>query len=151
MDRATTSRLARAGAGGTEVLRALLIPVLSDWHLLDMRSVREVVTEPLATELPTAPRAVLGVFNLRGEIIPLFDTAALLGLGTVPSSAFAVVVESALGPAGLAAGGVPEAVELGEPIGSTETLGTTAAYAIDVRIATLLDLDVMLAPPETAR
>jgi purine-binding chemotaxis protein CheW len=151
MDRAPTSRLPRAGEGATQMLRALLIPVLSDWHLLDMRWVREVVTEPLVTELPTAPHAVLGVFNLRGEIIPLFDTAALLGLGTVPSSMFAVVVESALGPAGLAATGVPEAVELGEPTGSTETQGTTAAYAIDLRIATLLDLDVLLAPPETAR
>jgi purine-binding chemotaxis protein CheW len=131
------------------MLRALLVPVLADWHVLDMRGVREVVTEPLVTELPTAPNVVLGVFNLRGEIIPLFDTAALLGLGTVSSSGFAVVVESAFGLAGLAATGVPEAVELGEPTGSTETRGTTASYAIDTRIATLLDLDVLLATAQT--
>jgi purine-binding chemotaxis protein CheW len=129
--------------------RALLFPVLADWHVLDMLCVREVVTEPMVTELPTAPNVVLGVFNLRGEIVPMFDTAALLGLGTLPSSLFAVVVQSATGLAGLAASGVPEAVELGEPTGSTETRGTSASYAIGARIATLLDLGVLLAPAHT--
>ena len=41
------------------------------------------------------------LFNLRGEIVPLFDTAALLGLGTLIDAPFAVVVETAAGPAGL--------------------------------------------------
>ena len=49
----------------------------------------------------------------------------------------------------LAATGVPEAVDLGEPTGSTETRGTSAAYAIGTRIATLLDLGVLLAPAST--
>jgi purine-binding chemotaxis protein CheW len=129
--------------------RALLFPVLADWHVLDMLCVREVVTEPMVTELPTAPKVVLGVFNLRGEIVPMFDTAALLGLGTLPSSRFAVVVQSETGLAGLAASGVPEAVELGDPSGSTETRGTSASYAIGTRIATLLDLGVLLAPAHT--
>ena len=135
--------------GATARRRALLFPVLADWHVLDMLCVREVVTEPLVTELPTAPNVVLGVFNLRGEIVPMFDTAVLLGLGALRSSVFAVVVESAFGLAGLAASGVPEAVELGDSAGSTETRGTSASYAIGTRIATLLDLGVLLAPAHT--
>ena len=127
-------------------VHALLIPVGPDLHALEMTWVREVVATPLVTGLPTAPPAVLGVFNLRGDIVPLFDTAALLGLGTVTSGSFAAVVESSMGLAGLAATGIPESVELGESLGPTETEGTIAAYAIGTRIATLIDVDVLLAP-----
>ena len=41
--------------------------------------VREVVAAPTLTRLVTAPSIVLGLFNLRGEIVALLDTAALLG------------------------------------------------------------------------
>jgi purine-binding chemotaxis protein CheW len=146
MSATATSLLQSADAGGSPALQALLVPVGADWHLLDMRGVREVVIAPLVTELPTASSLVLGVFNLRGEIVPLFDTAALLGLGATRSSAFAAVVETPFGPAGLAATGVPEAVELGQSTGSTETRGTSASFTIGARVATLLDLAVLFAP-----
>ena len=123
-----------------------LIPVGPDLHALEMTWVREVVATPLVTGLPTAPAVVLGVFNLRGDIVPLFDTAVLLGLGTVTSGSFAAVVESSMGLAGLVATGIPESVELGESLGPTETEGTIVAYAIGTRIATLIDVDVLLAP-----
>ena len=127
-------------------IRALLIPVGNDLHALDMTWVREVVATPLVTEVPTAPSSVLGVFNLRGDIVPLFDTAALLGLGTAASGEFAAVVETPKGLAGLVATGIPESVELGQSLGATETEGMIASYAIGSRIATLLDLDALLAP-----
>jgi len=127
-------------------MKALLIPVGHDLHALDMRWVREVVAAPLITEVPTAPSAVLGVFNLRGDIVPLFDTAALLGLGTATSGTFAAVVESTTGLAGLVATGIPESVELGESMGATETEGIIAAYTIGTRIATLLDVNALLTP-----
>ena len=127
-------------------MRALLVPVGPELHALDMTWVREVVATPLVTELPGAPSSVLGVFNLRGDIVPLFDTAALLGLGTAAGGRFAAVVETPMGLAGLVATGIPEAVELGESIGATETEGMLASYSIGNRIATLLDLDALLAP-----
>jgi purine-binding chemotaxis protein CheW len=123
-----------------------LLPVGLDLHALDMSAVREVVSAPLVTALPTAPRTVLGVFNLRGEIVPLFDTAALLGFGTTPAGNFAAVVQTPAGPAGLVATGFPESVELGRPTGATESEGTIAAYAVGTRIATLLDLEFLLSP-----
>jgi len=74
-------------------LLTLLVPVGADWYALDMASVREVVAFPLLTRVPTAPAALLGLFNLRGEIVPLFDTAALLDAGRMAGVAsFAVVV-----------------------------------------------------------
>ena len=54
--------------------------------------------------------------------------------------------DSAGGGAGLATGGVPEAVTLGSPIGATDTPGTIASYAVGRRIVTLLDVEALLAP-----
>jgi purine-binding chemotaxis protein CheW len=127
-------------------MRALLIPVGDDLYAIDMQTVSEVVAAPLATELPTGPASALGVFNLRGEIVPLFDTATLLGLGAVGRAPFAVVVMSPMGLAGLAATAAPESATLGERIATSDGVGGTAAYAVGQRIATLLDIDAVLAP-----
>ena len=133
-------------AGSTSKLDALVIPVGVDWYALDVRAVREVVTNPHVTDVPTAGASVLGVFNLRGDIVPLFDTGALLSLGPLPPCFFAAVVETAMGLAGLAASGVPEAVSLGEPTGPSDAEGTAGSYVVGTRVVTLLDLDALLAP-----
>ena len=125
------------------------MPVGLDWYAVPMSSVREVVSRPLLTHVPTAPDAVLGLFNLRGEIVPLFDTAALLGTGHVEEASYCTVVLTPLGPGGLAATGVPEATELGEPSGGAEIPGGVATYALGSRPATLLDIDALLAPART--
>ncbi len=127
-------------------MRALLIPVADDLYAIDMQWVREVVAAPLATKLPTGPGSALGVFNLRGEIMPLFDTARLLGLGALGLAPYAVVVASTTGPAGLAATAAPESATLGDRLATTDSTVSTATYAVGTRIATLLDIDALLAP-----
>jgi purine-binding chemotaxis protein CheW len=127
-------------------LQALLLPVGPEWYALDTIWVREVVAAPLLIPLPTAPATLLGVFNLRGEIVPLFDTAALMGVGRSPEHPFAAVVDTGLGPAALAAHAVPEVVTLGEQAGASELPGAVASYALDGRIAVLLDTEAVLAP-----
>ena len=72
-----------------------------------------MVAGPTVTPLATAPAVVLGLFNLRGEIVPLFDTAALLGVGHRHAGRFAAVVHTAHGPAALAATGFPQRADLG--------------------------------------
>lgn len=125
-------------------MRALLLPVGPDSYAVDVMQVREVVTAPTVEPLPTAPASVLGLFNLRGEILPLLDTAALLGLGTVGAPAYVAVVETALGPAGLCATGPPQFVDLGEPVQSDE--GRDALYRVGAGVAVLLDVDGLLTP-----
>ena len=132
----------------TDVL-ALLMPVGTDWYGVAMPSVREVVGDPLITTVPTAPDTVLGVFNLRGEIVPIFDTAALLGIGKAPTGSCAVVVRTTLGAAGLLVTGVPESVQLGEPAGPTDLAAGIASYVLGSRLATLLDVDLLLAAART--
>jgi len=115
-----------------------------------MTAAREVVVAPTIAELPTAPPTVAGLMNLRGDIVPVFATAMLLGLGEIPSTAYVAVVETSLGLAGLAITEVGESVELGESVGATELPGTVAAYALGSKVAVMIDLETLLAPTGAA-
>jgi purine-binding chemotaxis protein CheW len=127
-------------------MRALVICAGLDYFALPMESVREVVAAPTLCPIPTGPSSLLGLFNLRGEIVPLFDTATLVGLGPVSVWPFAAVVQTPLGAAGLGASGLPESMILAEPIGPSGAPGTTALYAVARRLVALIDLDLLLAP-----
>lgn len=48
---------------------------------LDIRHVREIRGQSAITQLPHAPEEVLGVMNLRGAVIPVFDLSSCFGLG----------------------------------------------------------------------
>jgi purine-binding chemotaxis protein CheW len=109
-----------------------------------MDAAREVVRAPRLTRLPTAPGLVLGLFNLRGEIVPLLDTPALLGLSRLPSWSHVAVVRSSLGPAGLTATALPEPVDLGEPVGDSASHATAGTYAVGRRLAVLIDVEALL-------
>src|SRR6201998_3514348 len=49
---------------------------------LPVLDVEEVLEWPLVTKLPLAPGYVLGIFNLRGAIVPLIDIALTEGRRT---------------------------------------------------------------------
>lgn len=130
-------------------MQALLLPVGPEWYAVDAAWAREVAASPEVVRLPTAPASVVGVFNLRGEIVPLFDVAALLGVGagTAPDRwPWAVVVDTPLGPAALAITAVPEVAELGPPTGRPDLAGTVSTHAVGDRLAVLLDVEAVLAP-----
>ncbi len=70
-------------------------------------AVRAVVAGPELTLVPTAPPSVLGLANVRGDVVPVFDAARLLGREPVREPRFVLVVDTALGPAGLAVAAMP--------------------------------------------
>jgi chemotaxis signal transduction protein len=114
-------------------VRVLTFPAASTTLIVPLERAREIVLGPLVTPLPTAPPSVLGLFDLHGEVVPLFDAGALLGLdspGATPV-AYAAVVECHSLLAGLATAG-PVAVR---EVGTDLDPGTV-----------LLDLDTLLAP-----
>ena len=127
-------------------MRALLVPVGSDLFAVPTSWVREVVASPHPTPLPTAPAMLLGVFNLRGEIVPLFDTAALLDIGRVPTLDYAAVLNTSHGAAGLVATAIPEVVILDELVGPSDLAATDGSYALGNRVAVLLDVEALLNP-----
>lgn len=125
-------------------VQALVLPVGSDLYALPVDWVREVVATPALTPLVTAPAMVLGLFNLRGQIVPLLDSAALLGIGLVQAAKFAVVVNCPEGPIGLAVTDFPQRGVLDTPVGPSELPGTSGLYRLDQRVAALLDPAVLL-------
>jgi chemotaxis signal transduction protein len=127
-------------------VHALLLPVGADLCALPVDWAREVVAAPTLTPLATAPPVVIGLFNLRGQIVPVLDTAALLGLGRVETVAFAVVVNSAHGLAALATTGVPQRQMLDTPAGPSDLPGTTGLYQVGRQAAALLDAATLVSP-----
>lgn len=59
---------------------------------LDITHVREIRRWTTVTPLPHAPKEVLGVMNLRGSVIPIYDLSARFGLGPTQENPRNVVV-----------------------------------------------------------
>lgn len=126
-------------------MQAVLLPVGVDLYAVPVACVREVVAAPAVTRLVTAPSTVLGLLNVRGEIVPLWDTAALLGVGHLGAAPFAMVLRTEQGLAGLTASAFPERALLDAPAGPSELHGTVGAYRLGERVAVLIDPAVALA------
>ena len=77
----------------------------AETYALPVTALREIVKVPALTEIPRAPRALLGVMNLRGEVLPVYDIRPrlhLAPLGAVPpKTARVLVVRSEEGDAGV--------------------------------------------------
>ena len=64
---------------------------------LEITQIREIRRWTPVTKLPHTPDDVLGVMNLRGAVIPIFDLAARFGLGTTAYNERNVVIVAAAG------------------------------------------------------
>ena len=131
-------------------MRALLLPVHGDWYGLQLEAVREVVRDPEVTLLPLAPVALLGVFNMRGEVVPLADTAALLGLEPLGRGPYVSVALHGRSLVGLVSEAAPETAQLGEQLGTSRLPGTAAMHDAGDRVVTMLDLDALVAEERLA-
>ena len=125
-------------------VEALLLRVGADLFALPVEWAREVVAAPAVTSVATAPTVLLGLFNLRGQIVPLLDTAALLGTGRTETTTFVVVVDTPQGLAGLATTALPRRELLDTHVGPSELPGTTGLYRVGHEVAALLDLVALL-------
>lgn len=132
-------------------MQALVLPIGADRYALELTEVREVVPDPVITPLPGAPRGVLGLVNVRGDVVPVLDTASFLGLGGLEHVAFVVVADTDAGLAGLATDGEPSTAALDEPAGAAELPAAIERYAVDGGVVTLLALDELLAAEGLAR
>ena len=72
---------------------AISVRVGGQLFALDIMSVREIRGWTASTPLPHAPPYVLGMINLRGLVLPVFDLAGRLGLAAgIPDASSVVVV-----------------------------------------------------------
>ena len=128
-------------------MRAILLPVGEELFALTIDLVREVVTSPQVTALATAPSSVRGVFSLRGEVLPILDTAQLVRR-PVPerdAAAFAVVVQCGDVDVALVASTVPTIVDLGTVVQPSDTPGALGTYLVAERLVTLVEPQALLA------
>jgi purine-binding chemotaxis protein CheW len=115
-------------------------------YALPIERVREIVRPTRPRPLPGAAGAVRGIISLRGELVPIHDVAAWLGLGELDAERGRIVVaETAAGPVGLLVEAVCGVVTAGEedlapvPAGGPEGL-VRVVRACD-RLIGLLELE----------
>ncbi|MBK5934000.1 CheW protein [Rhodovulum imhoffii] len=77
-------------------LEVVTFSVAGQSYCLDIQSIREIRRWSPVTALPHAPADVLGVMNLRGSVIPIYDLAARFGLDNIRQSERNVIIVVAL-------------------------------------------------------
>ena len=70
----------------TQVRQAGFFRLANDLYALEVTHLQEVLEIERLTPIPLAPPALLGMVNLRGRILPLFDLKGVLGLARQPEA-----------------------------------------------------------------
>jgi len=153
-DLGQVAEAAPAAAAGQARREFVSFTLGSEEYGVGVERVREVLRAPRITEVPRAPAHVLGVVNVRGDVIAVIDPRRRLSVASEPGRepSRIVVCESADGPAGLLVDAVADVVRLDpaaiEPRPPSFTGPASEAIAgigrEDDRLLILLDLDVLL-------
>jgi len=67
----------------TDILSLLLFRIGDEWYAVKVGDVREIFQEYELTQIPCVPDYILGVVNVRGEILSVTDSAHIMGIGVV--------------------------------------------------------------------
>lgn len=127
------------------ILGAVLLPLGDETYAVAAEHLREVVVAPRITALPGAPPSVLGLFSLRGSLLPIMDTARLLGRPPLDGVPLALVVDSGHDLAALAATGQPSVVDLDTMIRPAASPGAASVHPWAGGLVTVLDVASLLA------
>ncbi|MCW3040082.1 MAG: Positive regulator of CheA protein [Solirubrobacterales bacterium] len=130
--------------------RALLLAARADWLAVPLAVVRVVLERPAITRVPEGPAALVGVVNVRGEVVPVIDTALVLGLGDPLAPEVVAVLDSGRGPVGLTATAV-RSDPLQEDLGPSDLPLATGRRRAGPDVATVLDVEALVATVAGAR
>jgi purine-binding chemotaxis protein CheW len=146
---------------GTEIRvgqELIVVEIAGQRFAVDIMSVREIRGWSASTRLPHAPEHVLGMINLRGQVLPVIDFAARLGLGLSDANAASVVIVAEVEGQlfGLLVDAVCDILTLQEGmLQPTPHVGSAAVQTFvrgvittDSAIVTLLALEPVLPPME---
>jgi chemotaxis signal transduction protein len=126
------------------MMRVLVVAVNAAFFAVPMATVHQVVRHPLVTRVPLSPTGLIGVVNVRGEIVPLLDTGVLTGTGSLGEAQFAVLVSGEKDMLALAAEALPIAADLDEPVGPGTQPGELAVYSSGGRLVVLVDIEELV-------
>ena len=124
--------------------RVLVIAANDAYFAVPMARVHQVLRHPLVTRIPLSPPGLLGVVNVRGEIVPLLDTAVLTGTGSLSEPPFAVLVSGADDMVALAAQELPIAADFDEPVGPGSQPGEVGVFSDGGRLVVLIDVEELV-------
>lgn len=132
--------------GAAEVLKVAILTLSHERYAIETHHVRRVVRLEDLTPIPGAPDFLIGVINLRGEILDVFDLRCLFGLavGEVTDQSRVVVLGDERDEFGVLADATHEVTtlrieEVHEPPGSLAGIGRN--YLRGVTAETLIVLD----------
>jgi purine-binding chemotaxis protein CheW len=127
------------------------VRVAREEYALPVERVLEVAEFGDLTPVPGSPPEIIGVCNLRGQVIPVMALASMLGL-TGHESERIVVAELGDRRAGLAVDSVVDVGELPDASEQVSSPYLTGAVLIDGVLVGILDADAILGSdpaPET--
>jgi chemotaxis signal transduction protein len=125
-------------------MRALVISVNAAYFAVPMATVFQVLRHPVVTRVPLSPAGLLGVVNVRGEIVPLLDTGVLTGTGGLITPPFAVLVSGEKEMVALAAEELPVAADFEAAVGPGTQPGELGVYSSGGHLVVLIDIEELV-------
>jgi purine-binding chemotaxis protein CheW len=139
-----------------DMVSLLMFSLGEEWYAVPIRSVREIYNEYLVTPVPCTPGFILGVVNIRGEIVSVTDVKQLLRLPLTPPDAAApvIVVENDTCSTALLVDVIGDIVDVAHsgleaPVATldkSQAAFVSGSVFIDDRLIGLLDLEAVLTP-----
>jgi chemotaxis signal transduction protein len=126
------------------------VRVGTELYALPVEYVLEVGEVGELTAAPGASRATLGIRNLRGDLLPVFDLAAVLGLRSSAAPQRLVVAERRGTRAGFAVDDVVAVDELPAADQETDSDLLSGATLLDGSLVGAIDVDRLFAVLEQA-
>jgi purine-binding chemotaxis protein CheW len=114
-------------------------------YALPVTAVLEIAEFGQVTPVPGAPSGVLGVRNLRGQVIPVIDLATMLGLAPDGESERIVVADDGSRRAALAVTATMDVGELGAATEEVESPYLSGAVLVDGALVGIVDVEALLA------
>ncbi len=135
-----------------ELRRLIVFRACDEWFSLPIEWVREIQPLERVTRIPNAPTGLLGILNLRGRVLALYDLAGCLGIppGDQPNT-HAVVLDFADPDLGVAIRAQRIAQVRDVPVSAIQTeqresaSGLEGAFELDNQVVGLLDLNRVFA------
>ena len=116
---------------------------------LPVSQVLEVAELGELAPVPGSPQSVLGVRNLRGQVLPVIDLAAVLGTDGSHQAEKLVIAEEAGRRAGLAIDQVTDVGDLAGPIQEADSPFLSGSTLTDGELVGIVDLAGVFAAVES--
>ncbi|UTV27007.1 MULTISPECIES: chemotaxis protein CheW [Photobacterium] len=144
--------------GNDQVLQWVTFQLEDETYGINVMQVREVLRYTEIAPVPGAPDYVLGIINLRGNVVTVIDTRARFGLmpGETSDNTRIVIIEAEKQVIGILVDSVAEVVYLrSSEIDSTPSVGTEESAKFiqgvsnrDGELLILVDLNKLLSDEE---